>query len=60
MNRWLNKVSAGRGGDTPVSVHRCVMGGELGKHRSIQVGLLIDQYLYVNITINIYTRLCNL
>lgn len=47
-------MSAGRRGDTPDSVHRCVTGRDLGKHRSIQVELLIDRYLYVNIIINIY------
>lgn len=48
-------------GCTLDSVHRwCVIGGELGKHRSFQVELLIDQHLCVNIMMNIYIGLCNL
>lgn len=53
----FEQVNPGREGYTPDSVHRCVIGGELGKHQSIQVELVIDQYLYVNITMNIYTGL---
>lgn len=53
----VNLGDPGREDYTLDSVHRCVMGRELGKHRSIQVELVIDQYLSVNITMNIYTGL---